>query len=249
MKSAMPLVVTLIAPAPGALTDTRIGDAEKALTALGAEVTATDWLASGEAADIFFENLDPDQADAAVRRALANSRIDCIAQDTLGRRKRLLVSDMESTIIEQEMLDEIAELKGIKAEIANITARAMNGEIDFVGALVERVSLLAGLPEEAIDRLATRNQPGATEAPARRAHGPGVGRLHDFRRQSRGPAWLRHGERQRAGILGTARGKNPVGSGGAADPRPQRQAGAVAAAGGALSYSAGGNAGDRGRSQ
>jgi len=152
----MPLVVTLIGPTPGALTYNLIAAAEKALATLGAEDITVDWLAAGEAADLIFDELDPDQADAAVRRALGDAAIDCIAQPIEHRRKRLLVADMESTIIEQEMLDEIAELKGIKPAIADITARAMNGEIDFVAALKERVSLLAGLPEAAIDGLAAR---------------------------------------------------------------------------------------------
>ena len=152
----MRFVVTLVGPGKGALTDTMIGAARKTLFALGAEEISTDWLADGEAVDLSFKEVDPDQADAAVRHALGHAQIDCIAQPTEGRRKRLLVADMESTIIEQEMLDEIAELKGIKAEIAAITARAMNGEIDFVGALTERVALIAGLPESAIDALAAR---------------------------------------------------------------------------------------------
>ena len=152
----MRFVATLIGPAPGSLTETRIKGAQRALSALGAHVAASDWLAPGEAADIAFDNIDPDQADAAIRRTLDEAPIDCITQQIEQRRKRLLIADMESTIIEQEMLDEIADLKGIKPEIADITARAMNGEIDFVGALNARVALLAGLPESAIDRLLAR---------------------------------------------------------------------------------------------
>jgi phosphoserine phosphatase len=156
-------VVTLIGPAPGALTAALIAAAADALRGIGAEGIAIDWLADGEAADLAFDRLDPDQADAAVRLALAGTAIDCIAQPVEGRRKRMLVADMESTIIEQEMLDEIADLKGIRPAIAAITARAMNGEIDFVGALKERVALLAGLPESAVDALAARitMMPGA----------------------------------------------------------------------------------------
>ncbi len=160
----MRYVVTLIGPAPGALTDAMLGAARKSLFTLGAENIDTDWLADGEAADLSFEEVDPDQADAAVRHVLGDAPIDCIAQPALGRRKNLLLADMESTIIQQEMLDEIAALKGIKAEIAAITARAMNGEIDFVGALNERVALLAGLPEADVNALASRItfMPGAS---------------------------------------------------------------------------------------
>jgi phosphoserine phosphatase len=159
----MRFVATLIGPAAGSLSDTHIAAAQKALAGLGARDTAPEWLAGNEAADLFFDDLDPDQADAAIRRALHG--IDCIAQPIQHRRKRLLIADMESTIIQQEMLDEIADLKGIKPQIADITARAMNGEIDFAGALNERVALLAGLPERDIDALMKRVTftPGATE--------------------------------------------------------------------------------------
>jgi phosphoserine phosphatase len=149
-------VATLIAPTPGALTEAQTAAARKALSQLGAEAAAPEWLAAGEAADLVFDGLDPDQADAAIHRALDGAAVDCIAQPVENRRKRLLIADMESTIIEQEMLDEIADLKGIKAQIAAITLRAMNGEIDFVGALNERVALLAGLPEREIDGLMRR---------------------------------------------------------------------------------------------
>jgi phosphoserine phosphatase len=161
----MRFVATLIGPAAGSLTDHSIAAARKALSGLGAKDTAPEWLAEGEAADLIFDDLDPDQADAAIRQALDGAPIDCIAQPVLLRRKRLLIADMESTIIQQEMLDEIADLKGIKPQIADITARAMNGEIDFVGALNERVALLAGLPESEIDALMKRItfMPGARE--------------------------------------------------------------------------------------
>jgi phosphoserine phosphatase len=152
----MRFVATLIGPTPGILSESAIEAAVQALAALGADVRATQWLAEGEAADLIFDDLDPDQADAAIRQTLAHAPIDCIAQPLESRRKRLLIADMESTIIEQEMLDEIAELRGIKAQVAEITARAMNGELDFVGALKERVGLLAGLPESAIEELEGR---------------------------------------------------------------------------------------------
>jgi phosphoserine phosphatase len=161
----MRFVATLIGPAAGSLTETHITATRKALGGLGAKDTAPEWLAENEAADLFFDDLDPDQADAAIRRALDGAPIDCIAQPVEHRRKRLLIADMESTIIQQEMLDEIADLKGIKPQIADITARAMNGEIDFTGALNERVALLAGLPERDIDALMKRITftSGATE--------------------------------------------------------------------------------------
>ena len=122
-----------------ALTGAHVDAARDALSGLGAETQSGDWLAAGEAADLLFDALDPDQADAAIRRALGEAPIDCVTQPLAGRRKRLLVADMESTLIHQEMLDELADLKGLRPAIAAVTARAMNGEIDFVGALKERV--------------------------------------------------------------------------------------------------------------
>ena len=84
-------------------------------------------------------------------------------QAAAGRRKRVLVADLESTIIENEMLDELADFIGRRAEIAEITRRAMNGELDFAAALAERVALLAGLPASVLDAAAARIRlmPGA----------------------------------------------------------------------------------------
>ena len=152
----MHFVATLIGPVSGALADAHVAAARRALDGLGAQTQSSDWLSASEAADIMFDDLDPDQADAAIRRALGDAPIDCVTQPIEDRRKRLLVADMESTIIHQEMLDELAELRGLRPAIAAITARAMNGEIDFVGALKERVSLLGGLTETEVDGLAAR---------------------------------------------------------------------------------------------
>ena len=155
-QTSMKFAATLIGPTKGALAESHVDSARSALAALGAETQSADWLAAGEAADLLFDDLDPDQADAAIRQALGNAAIDCVTQLRAVRRKRLLVADMESTLIHQEMLDELADLKGLRPAIAAITARAMNGEIDFVAALKERVMLLKGLTEEEIDRIAKR---------------------------------------------------------------------------------------------
>jgi phosphoserine phosphatase len=162
-RNLMRFVATLIGQGPETLSEAHAEGARQALSALGAETAAADWLADGIAADLMFDDLDPDQADAAIRLAIADAPVDCIAQPRERRRKRLLVADMESTIIEQEMLDELATLRGIGPAIALITARAMNGEIDFVGALRERVGLLAGLPESSLATVARRitYMPGA----------------------------------------------------------------------------------------
>lgn len=144
---ALSHVLTLIAdPAKGGLDDSTARLARTALTELGASTTQPDWLAPGVACDIGFDRLNADQAQAAVARALAGRPVDVVAQEAAGRRKQVLVADMESTIIRQEMLDELGELVGARDRIAEITARAMNGELDFKAALRERVGLLQGLP-------------------------------------------------------------------------------------------------------
>mgnify|MGYP003381143997 CR=1 FL=1 len=79
--------------------------------------------------------------------------IDLLVQSEAGRKKRLLIADMDSTMIEQECIDELAEMAGVGAHVAAITARAMNGELDFELALSERVGLLKGLPEAIIDEV------------------------------------------------------------------------------------------------
>lgn len=166
----MNAVVTLIAPRTAILDESAVLSALEALVKLGADVDAPDWLAPGAACDLPFGNLAPEQAEAAIRAALsraglAGAALDVIAQPAATRRKRLLVADMESTIIEQEMLDELGDYVGAKDRIAAITARAMNGEIDFKGAVRERVALLKGLNENVIDEVWTRAtlMPGAAQ--------------------------------------------------------------------------------------
>jgi phosphoserine phosphatase len=89
---------------------------------------------------------------AAAARALERREADFCAQNAEGRAKRLLVADMDSTIISCECLDELADVAGFKDEIAAVTARAMNGEIPFEAALIERVERLAGLELSALER-------------------------------------------------------------------------------------------------
>lgn len=98
-----------------------------------------------------------------LRAALADRPIDANAVPVTNRRKRLLVADMESTIIQNEMLDELADMAELGPGIAEITARAMNGELDFFQAIRARVALLKDLPVGLLDRAATRirDMPGA----------------------------------------------------------------------------------------
>src|SRR5690242_13348013 len=99
-----------------------------------------DWLAPGVACDLPFDGIASDAAERAAREAIGGAAIDVVVQPLHGRRKRLLVADLESTIIENEMLDELAEFVGMRVRVAEITRRAMNGELDFAAALAERVA-------------------------------------------------------------------------------------------------------------
>jgi phosphoserine phosphatase len=144
------------------------------LARAGARVAATDWLAPGIACDIPFEGVDEPAATRAARDALGVRPIDAVAVAAEDRRKRILVADMESTIIENEMLDELAAPLGLGEHVAAITRRAMNGEIEFTAAVRERVALLKGLPESALEAAAERIRiaPGARALVATmRAHG------------------------------------------------------------------------------
>jgi phosphoserine phosphatase len=141
----MAYTATLIAnPAEPLLTDALLGRAADALPQAG----AARWLKAGVAADIPF--IRPDTALPAiadrVRAALGMTPVDVVVQPEAQRRKRLLLADMDSTMIHQECIDELADYAGLKAHVAAITERAMRGEIAFEPALRERVGLLKGLP-------------------------------------------------------------------------------------------------------
>lgn len=153
----MDSVLTLIGdPASSAVDPALAAAAGAALTEAGAEVAPPDWLAPGIACDLGFDGVARAVAGAAARERLDGAPLDLAVQPAAGRRKGLLVADMESTIIGQELVDELAEAVGIHDRIAAITARSMAGEIDFAGSLRERVGLLAGLPVNTLERVAAR---------------------------------------------------------------------------------------------
>jgi phosphoserine phosphatase len=143
-------VATLISnPARPALDNAALAAARATLP----QTQAPRWLDAGVAADIVFT---PDGAgDKAtaerVRAALAGRPIDIVVQPAATRRKTLFVADMDSTMIGQECIDELADYVGLKAHVAAITERAMRGEIAFEPALRERVALLEGLPVSVVD--------------------------------------------------------------------------------------------------
>lgn len=106
------------------------------------------WLDPGVAAEFDLEAVPENRWE--VWEGLQALRVDMVVQRAEGRKKRLLIADMDSTMIRQECIDELADEAGVGARVADITARAMNGELDFEGALRERVGLLRGLPEGVI---------------------------------------------------------------------------------------------------
>ncbi|SEB39774.1 phosphoserine phosphatase [Nitratireductor aquibiodomus] len=144
----MSLVATLIShPAKRVLTPDVATMAMKALDA-----SAIDWLGENLACDIALKpGLEIAATEALLRESLAGAPVDVAVQEAEGRRKKMLIADMDSTMIDQECIDELAAELGLKDAVAAITSRAMNGEIDFEPALEERVALLRGLPLDVID--------------------------------------------------------------------------------------------------
>ena len=148
-------IATLIAAET--LDSATISDATARLAAAGCAPGGAAWIEAGKAADLPFEQ-DPARARAALDGAFPG--VDVVVQRQAGRAKRLLVADMDSTMITVECIDELADYAGIKPEIAAITERAMRGELDFEAALDARVALLRGLPVAAVARcLAERVRP------------------------------------------------------------------------------------------
>ena len=149
----MGMVLTLIAGLHGRSQLRHHAPAIGAALGVGSE---PDWLAPGEACDFILDATSPAGVEKTARAVLEGAAIDVLAQPVAGRRKHLLVADMESTIIENEMLDELAERLGIRPRVAEITRRAMNGEIDFVTALEARVGLLRGMETGVLEEAAAQ---------------------------------------------------------------------------------------------
>lgn len=122
--------------------------ADRVATA-GCVVAGSGWIDEGKAADIMFGHA-PDAARAALEGALPG--VDVVVQNLFAREKKLLVADMDSTMITVECIDELADYAGIKPQIAAVTEAAMRGELDFAEALRARVALLKGLDEAVIAR-------------------------------------------------------------------------------------------------
>jgi phosphoserine phosphatase len=149
----MPLVATLISnPKARAISESL---AHKAARSVGASKTV--WLAQAVACDLELpEGAGAPEIEAELRSRLASEPVDVTVQHAAGRRKKILIADMDSTMIDQECIDELAHEIGIKPRVAAITARSMNGEIAFEPALRERVALLKGLHISVIARVIER---------------------------------------------------------------------------------------------
>ncbi|MFI0843483.1 phosphoserine phosphatase SerB [Mesorhizobium sp. IMUNJ 23232] len=146
----MSLVATLIShPAERAVKPALVDMASRALKA-----TDSRWLAAGIACDLTLpDGLDMRDQASGLRAELASAKIDLVIQPRESRRKKLLLADMDSTMIDQECIDELADEVGLKDHVAKITARSMNGELAFEPALRERVALLKGLDAGVVDRI------------------------------------------------------------------------------------------------
>lgn len=145
-------VVTLIAGSAATLDENIVARSATLLPRAG----GTAWLEEGVAADIIFtaeESINPAKIADELRAMLDGAAIDVVVQPVAHRRKKLLVADMDSTMIGQECIDELADFVGLKAHVAAITERAMRGEIAFEPALRERVALLRGLPVTVVDEV------------------------------------------------------------------------------------------------
>jgi len=134
-----------------------------------ADAADVDWLAQSKSFDIAFDG-DPDALRAALHATVRDDwLLDINVIRTANRRKKLLIADMDSTIVGCECIDELADFVGLKPKVAAITERAMRGELDFPSALRERVALLKGLPLEAMARVYAERvhlNPGARELTA-----------------------------------------------------------------------------------
>ncbi|MCP1914148.1 phosphoserine phosphatase [Bradyrhizobium elkanii] len=173
----MSLVATLICnPATPALDSTIVDGARAVLPSPG----PAQWLFNEVAADIPFESEDSSRdgiktIEERLRQARGDLPIDIVVQPRIARRKKLFLADMDSTMIGQECIDELADFAGLKAHVAAITERAMRGEIEFESALRERVVLLKGLPvsvvDEVLDKRITLTPGGRELVMTMRAHG------------------------------------------------------------------------------
>lgn len=146
----MPLIATLISDPSKKAIMAKL--ANSAAHAVGAETYT--WLGKEIACDIALpDSMDRKTAEVALRRIVDIAPVDIVVQEKTGRRKKALIADMDSTMIDQECIDELAAEAGLREQVSSITARAMRGEIEFESALRERVFLLKGLSVSVIAKV------------------------------------------------------------------------------------------------
>ncbi len=146
-------IATIISGESFTLNEMELNSIIDAIQASGGIIEDVKFLKDEKVADIYFAVLPIEDVNEILSNLLENFEIDFFVQPAQGRRKKLLISDMDSTIIDQECIDEIADVLGIKPKIAEITERAMNGELDFKDALRERVSLLKGVSKAQLEEV------------------------------------------------------------------------------------------------
>lgn len=164
----MHVLTLLAAPERADLTDAALSE-----LAAGWQLAEPRWLARGLALEGDLQAVPADRWESWQR--WQERGFDLVVQPAEGRRKRVLLADMDSTMIQQECIDELAAHAGVGEHVAEITARTMNGELDFTAALHARVALLADLPTSVVDTVLTERvtlTPGGIELIATmRAHG------------------------------------------------------------------------------
>jgi len=148
MTETCSYILTLIASRQGCLTEQICKDSANLL---GQDDVILSWLRNTTACDMLTTITDKAKADQVLRTYLSDHAIDFFIQKPQNRRKKLLLADMDSTIVTSETLDDLAAFAGLGEQISAITARAMNGELDFEAALNERVSMLKAMPKETLD--------------------------------------------------------------------------------------------------
>lgn len=163
----MDFVVTLLADSKKMpLTEAFVQSMVLSLASQDVVVQKTVWLSENIACDLFIQYSTLQALNSLTQHILADQPYDGIVQEVAKRGRKLLISDMDSTMITVECIDELADFVGKKSEVSRITERAMNGELNFEEALTERVALLVGLPQQALQECydeRVKMMPGAKE--------------------------------------------------------------------------------------
>ncbi len=145
-------VATIIGSSTSPINELALSLVIDLITEQGGKVIRHSWLSENEAVDIYFDG-GSDELKTMLHEWVIDHGIDIVVQPIAGRRKKVLLADMESTLIKEEMLEELADFVGLRAKVEEITTRAMNGELDFKAALKERLLLLKGLDAKILDEL------------------------------------------------------------------------------------------------